>query len=139
MRRHFPERKVRCLAADHDHHRTVDIQLTERLTQDLASLADACQITLNIVLQGAWGLLLSVFSGTNDVVFGATRACRRTAATGMESTVGLFINSLPVRADAEFDFSWRVASGLPHAVGCHARSRADASFVGTELQRNSCR
>ena len=63
----------------------------------LEGFADECRVTLNTVLQGAWALLLSLYSGTDDVIFGATRACRRTSISGAESMVGLFINTLPVR------------------------------------------
>jgi len=52
-------------------------------------------ITLNTLLQGAWAILLSRYLGRDDVLFGATRACRgrKTADT----RVGLLINTLPVR------------------------------------------
>src|SRR6185503_5310848 len=54
-------------------------------------------LTLNTLLQGAWGLLLSYQTGCPDVVFGATRACRHATIDGAETMVGLFINTLPVR------------------------------------------
>jgi non-ribosomal peptide synthetase component F len=54
-------------------------------------------LTLNTLLQGAWGLLLSQHTGSPDVVFGATRACRHATIDGAETMVGLFINTLPVR------------------------------------------
>jgi amino acid adenylation domain-containing protein/non-ribosomal peptide synthase protein (TIGR01720 family) len=75
------------------------IWLSEALTSALQSLAQGNQLTLNTLLQGAWALLLSRYSGDEDVVFGATRACRRSALEGLgtESMVGLFINTLPVR------------------------------------------
>jgi amino acid adenylation domain-containing protein len=56
------------------------------------------QLTVNTVVQGAWALLLSRYSGSEDVVFGTTVAGRSAAALrGIESMVGLFINTLPVR------------------------------------------
>ncbi len=75
-----------------------EIRLPETLTKALQSLAEQHQLTLNTLVQGAWALLLSRYSGESDVVFGATRACRRSALKGAESMVGLFINTLPVRA-----------------------------------------
>jgi len=74
-----------------------EIRLTETLTSALQSLAQQQQITLNTLVQGAWAVLLSRYSSEEDVVFGATRACRRSALKGAESMVGLFINTLPVR------------------------------------------
>ena len=48
-------------------------------------------------MQGAWALLLSRYAGEEDVVFGATVSGRPAELRGVEETVGLFINTLPVR------------------------------------------
>jgi amino acid adenylation domain-containing protein len=74
-----------------------EIRLSEKTTSMLQSLAEQHQLTLNTLVQGAWALLLSRYSGEVDVVFGATRACRRSSVAGAESMVGLLINTLPVR------------------------------------------
>ncbi len=55
------------------------------------------RITLNTLVQGTWGMLLSRYSGESDVVFGATVSGRPPELAGVESMVGLFINTLPVR------------------------------------------
>ncbi|MBW3655584.1 MAG: non-ribosomal peptide synthetase, partial [Gemmatimonadetes bacterium] len=60
-------------------------------------------LTVNSVVQGVWALLLSRYSGEEDVVFGATVSGRPTALPGVESMVGMFINTLPVRARLEAD------------------------------------
>jgi amino acid adenylation domain-containing protein len=55
--------------------------------------------TLGTLVQAAWALVLGRTTGQDDVVFGTTRACRRSALDGdAESMIGLFINTLPVRA-----------------------------------------
>ena len=74
------------------------IWLSVAIRSALQSLAQQHQLTLNTLVQGAWALLLSRYSGEEDVVFGATRACRRSTLEGAELMVGLFINTLPVRA-----------------------------------------
>ncbi|MFP5288963.1 MAG: amino acid adenylation domain-containing protein, partial [Thermoanaerobaculia bacterium] len=56
------------------------------------------QVTLNTLVQGAWALLLSRYSGAADVVFGAVVSGRPPELPGVESIVGLFINTVPVRA-----------------------------------------
>ena len=73
------------------------LRLAEELTAGLQELAHQHHLTLNTLLQGAWALLLSRYSGELDVVFGATRAGRRSALQGAESMIGLLINTLPVR------------------------------------------
>ena len=49
------------------------------------------------MVQGAWTLLLSRYSGRDDVVVGVTVSGRPPELEGVESMVGLFINTLPVR------------------------------------------
>jgi amino acid adenylation domain-containing protein/non-ribosomal peptide synthase protein (TIGR01720 family) len=73
------------------------IQLTAAATQALQSFAQQHQLTLNTLVQGAWVLLLNRYSGQEDVVFGATVSGRPADLAGVESMVGLFINTLPVR------------------------------------------
>jgi amino acid adenylation domain-containing protein len=75
------------------------IRLSIELTSALKSFAQQHELTLNTLIQGAWALLLSAYSGEEDVVFGAARACRRSALDGRraEEIVGPFINILPVR------------------------------------------
>jgi amino acid adenylation domain-containing protein/non-ribosomal peptide synthase protein (TIGR01720 family) len=81
------------------------VSLSEELTSRLESLTRASRITLNTVLQGAWGLLLSRYSGRDDVVFGATSSGRSVGPTGIETMVGLFINTLPVRVHVKSEES----------------------------------
>ena len=55
-------------------------------------------MTLNTLIQAAWAILLGRLSGRDDVVFGVTVAGRPPEIAGIESMVGLFINTLPLRA-----------------------------------------
>jgi len=79
------------------------IKLSAETTATLQALARQHQLTLNTVVQGAWALLLSRYSGESDVVYGNTVSGRPVDLVGAESMVGLFINTLPVRItlDAE--------------------------------------
>ncbi|HEY0420380.1 MAG TPA: condensation domain-containing protein, partial [Acetobacteraceae bacterium] len=54
-------------------------------------------LTLNTLLQTAWGILLGRLTGRDDVVFGVTVAGRPAELAGVEHMVGLFINTLPPR------------------------------------------
>jgi amino acid adenylation domain-containing protein/non-ribosomal peptide synthase protein (TIGR01720 family) len=66
-------------------------------TEKLRALARQGRVTLNTLTQAAWALLLSRYSGSSDVVFGATVSGRPGELAGVEEIVGLFINTLPVR------------------------------------------
>jgi amino acid adenylation domain-containing protein len=89
----------RTVAADsaRDSYNTVQEIVPENVTGKLQSLARAHQITLNTIVQAAWGLLLSRYSGESDVVFGATVSGRPADLVGAENMLGLFINTLPIR------------------------------------------
>jgi amino acid adenylation domain-containing protein len=54
-------------------------------------------------VQASWALLLNRYTGERDVVFGATRACRRSSIADVDAMVGLFINTLPVRVRVSSD------------------------------------
>jgi amino acid adenylation domain-containing protein len=60
-------------------------------------------ITVSTLLQGAFALLLSHYSGEDDVLFGATVSGRSLPLPGIESMVGLFINTLPSRVQIDHD------------------------------------
>jgi non-ribosomal peptide synthetase component F len=74
------------------------IQLPQSATARLQRFAQRHELTLNTVVQGAWALLLSSLSRTEDVVFGVVVSGRSAAMAEVESIVGLFINTLPARA-----------------------------------------
>ena len=73
------------------------IALSEPVTAALSQQARARGLTLNSYIQGAWAMLLGRLTGRDDVVFGITVAGRPPEIAGIESMVGLFINTLPLR------------------------------------------
>ncbi|MGH2620735.1 MAG: amino acid adenylation domain-containing protein, partial [Anaerolineales bacterium] len=66
-------------------------------TEALYALAKREQVTANTLVQAAWALVLSRYSGRNEVLFGVTVAGRPWTLPGIEQTLGLFVNSLPLR------------------------------------------
>ena len=79
------------------------IKLSIDLTAKLQNLAQQNRLTLNTITQGIWAILLSRYSGENDIVFGATVSGRPANLPGVESIIGLFINTLPVRVNLSAD------------------------------------
>ncbi|MFI1935460.1 amino acid adenylation domain-containing protein [Streptomyces sp. NPDC020330] len=77
--------------------RELAVELTDELTAALTAAARGLGVTLNTVVQGVWAVLLGRLTGRQDVVFGGTVAGRPPEIPGIESMVGLFINTLPVR------------------------------------------
>ncbi len=72
-------------------------RLSQTVTDKLHYAARQHHLTLNNIVQGAWALLLSHYSGESDVVFGATVSGRSPNLAGVDSIVGLLINTLPIR------------------------------------------
>ncbi|MDQ7733303.1 amino acid adenylation domain-containing protein [Halomonas sp. SpR1] len=72
--------------------------------QDTALLRAAAQrqrVTLNTLIQAAWGVLLQRYCHQERVVFGATVSGRPPSLQGAEEMVGLFINTIPVALTAK--------------------------------------
>jgi hypothetical protein len=72
-------------------------RLTEELSRAIHTFAATEGISPPVLIEAAWGLVLSAFSGSSDVVFGSTRGCRRSGLPGSDRIMGLFINTPPVR------------------------------------------
>jgi amino acid adenylation domain-containing protein/non-ribosomal peptide synthase protein (TIGR01720 family) len=82
-----------------------EVRLEEALTAAIHSFARKRQLTLNTLSQAVWSLMLSHRSGSKDVVFGATLSGRPVGLPGAGEMIGLFINTLPVRARIKPDMS----------------------------------
>lgn len=74
-----------------------DVALAEDVTEKLKRFGQRRKITLNTILQGAWGLLLSRYCGEREVVYGVVSAGRSESVQGMERIVGPCVNTLPTR------------------------------------------
>jgi non-ribosomal peptide synthetase component F len=73
------------------------VRLPAAVATALQAVARSRQLTLSTLIQGAWSVLLSRYSGAGDVLFGVTVSGRPPELPGVESMVGMFINVLPLR------------------------------------------
>ncbi len=73
------------------------VDLDEELTRKLTEQVRARNLTLNTIVQGAWAVLLSRHTGREDVVFGSTVNGRSPEIAGVETMIGLLINTVPTR------------------------------------------
>ncbi|WP_375511202.1 amino acid adenylation domain-containing protein [uncultured Nostoc sp.] len=78
-------------------YKELEIRLSAQVSRQLQDVAQQHHVTLSTIVQAAWALLLSLYSGENDVVFGVTVSGRPGSLSGVEEMVGLFINTLPLR------------------------------------------
>ncbi len=74
-----------------------DCLLSGEDTASLRAFASRYDVTLGTLIQVSWSVLLSRYGGQDDVLFGATRACRHSSIAGAGSAVGLLINTVPMR------------------------------------------
>lgn len=75
----------------------VELVVDEDETARLVEVARSRGVTINTVLQVAWALVLGRLTDRDDVVFGVTVSGRPADLRAVESMVGLFINTVPLR------------------------------------------
>jgi amino acid adenylation domain-containing protein/non-ribosomal peptide synthase protein (TIGR01720 family) len=73
------------------------VEVGERLTRELTAAAGTLGVTTYTLLQTAWAAVLARYNGSRDVVFGSVVSGRPAGLDDVEETVGLFINTVPVR------------------------------------------
>jgi amino acid adenylation domain-containing protein len=88
-------------------HASVEIErvLDVVATSHLRAGAERAAATPHALVQAAWGLTLSAYTGETDHVFGSVRACRRLPVDGIERMVGMLINTVPFRVQLRHDES----------------------------------
>src|SRR5699024_1674846 len=57
-------------------------------------------MTINRIVETAWGILLQKYNTCNDVVFGKVVSGRNARVKNIENAIGLFINTVPVRVQS---------------------------------------
>ncbi|HLP60378.1 MAG TPA: amino acid adenylation domain-containing protein, partial [Candidatus Deferrimicrobium sp.] len=88
-------------AGSHYHLAEHEFEICAQDNAALSALAGSSRVTVNILFQALWGLLLQKYNNTHDVVFGAVVSGRPAELAGVERMVGLFINTVPVRVDSK--------------------------------------
>ncbi|NIM15667.1 MAG: amino acid adenylation domain-containing protein [Candidatus Aminicenantes bacterium] len=66
-------------------------------TSALDKMAVTYHVTLSLIFQSLWGILLAMYNRKQDVVFGIVVSGRPPQVEEVESMIGLFINTIPVR------------------------------------------
>jgi len=83
--------------------RESEIVLDEGTSNKIQAFGQQHRLTLSTIIQGAWALLLSRRSGTNDVLFGSVVSGRSAIIPKIDSAVGVFMNALPARVRIPVD------------------------------------
>ncbi len=83
--------------------RRTELRADRAATARLSDSARSLGITVNTVMQMAWALVLSRLIDRDDVVFGITVSGRPAELSGVETMIGLFINTVPLRVRLDQD------------------------------------
>ncbi|MBF0573318.1 MAG: amino acid adenylation domain-containing protein, partial [Desulfamplus sp.] len=118
----------------------LSFEIDPLISKGLSELSLKCQVTMNIVFQALWGLVMSKYNKCSDALFGITVSGRPTEIQGIERMVGLFINAVPVRVkysdnDTLKDLLVRLQTEATSARDFHYCSLADIQ-ASTPLRHN---
>ncbi len=80
-----------------EEHANVRRRIPAAEQRRLTAFARENAVTPSTLVQAAWALTLARWSGERDVLFGMVVAGRPAELPGVEQTIGLFINTVPVR------------------------------------------
>ncbi|MEV4124030.1 amino acid adenylation domain-containing protein [Nocardia sp. NPDC049707] len=113
-----------------DGHGVCGADLSPDETAELLTFAAATEVTVNTVVQAAWGLVLAACAEADDVVFGAVVSGRPPQVDGVDEMVGLFANTVPVRVRFDSDapvrhLLIRLQSEQVSLLDCHHLGLAD--------------
>ncbi|MGG4186767.1 amino acid adenylation domain-containing protein, partial [Paenibacillus jamilae] len=78
-------------------------RLGKERTAALNQMAKQQHVTINTLLQSVWGVILQQYNNNQDVVFGGVVSGRPADLPGVENMIGLFINTIPVRIQSEWN------------------------------------
>lgn len=109
------------------------VDLPDDLYRRLETLVQQRRLTLNTFVQGALALSLARTGGVDDVVFGVTVSGRPIDLPGADATLGLFINSLPLRV--RIDPRMRVVDWLRRILSDNLDIRQYEFVAQTDIQR----
>jgi mycobactin peptide synthetase MbtF len=100
--------------------RRTELRIDPPATAELVDGARARGVTVNTLLQMAWALVVSRLTDRDDVVFGVTVSGRPAELAGVETMIGLFINTVPLRV--------RLDAAVAVGAQCRALQRDAATL-----------
>lgn len=137
----FPKKAATSLPLSSSSIKRETLVLNQQKREEISQISQKHGVSLNTILQSAWAILLSKYNGVNDVVFGTVVSGRPREIAEIETMVGLFINTIPMRIQvgAKLTFAEIIqrtqASAFSHEDHAyHPLSEIQAqSYLGREL------
>src|SRR5258708_16570686 len=112
---------------------TCSLTLSAAQVEGLKRLSQEHQATLYMTLLAAFGMLLSRYSGQDDIVVGSPIANRQEEQ--LEALIGFFVNSLVMRVRLRREMSYGGLLGEVRQTGLAAHEHQEGAFerLGEEL------
>ncbi|MGM9979362.1 MAG: amino acid adenylation domain-containing protein [Clostridium sp.] len=85
---------------------SLDINIDINTSNKIKDIAVKENVTINTVLESAWGILLQKYNNSSDIVFGKVVSGRNAEVKGIDKVIGLFINTIPLRIETSEDLSF---------------------------------
>jgi mycobactin peptide synthetase MbtF len=113
--------------------RRTEVRIDAPATRRLVDAARTRGVTVNTLVQLGWAALLAVFTDRTDVIFGVTVSGRPDDLAGVETMVGLFVNTVPLRVRLDparsvaaqcLELQHTAAALRDHSYVTHAELRA---------------
>lgn len=79
----------------------MDINVSEKLTSKMNEISKKYNVTLSVIIQCIWGLVIKNYSKTDDIIFGTVVSGRNANIKYIDNIVGLCINTIPVRINID--------------------------------------
>ncbi|APJ04727.1 non-ribosomal peptide synthetase [Silvanigrella aquatica] len=115
------------------------ITIQSKRYDKIKKLCNENQFTINAFLQFVWHKALSVFGNSNMTCVGTTVSGRNIPRDGIETTVGLFINTLPLICNHDDNFDTKVIDKIKeiqtHINEMNDRSEAHLSEIQNKGER----
>jgi len=124
-----------CVKSDLGYQETFEYEISKSTISELQRRSHENNLTMNAMLQTAVGVLLSKANNVKDVVFG-TVVSTRAKMTDALNTVGLFINTIPVRVkiDDNDDFYTAVLSVQDHFIKTLTMKDCSIAEIAREIR-----
>ena len=110
---------------------SLNIVLAETKAKQVQEFAQSRRLTVNTLMQGVWSWLLSQYTGEPEVIFGVVVSGRPDDLQDVEHRVGMYINTLPLKAKFSDDQNQNTVSWLQNL---QAEQVASREFQHTALQ-----
>jgi microcystin synthetase protein McyB len=122
-------------SVDVNKRKTQELFITTEVLDKLKTQARRHKLTFNSLILGAWSLILASHNRTNDVLFGTTVAGRPSDLPNADKIAGLFINTLPFRAQVRATL--KLADWLATLQSSQAACRQFEQTPLTDIHRYS--